>query len=93
MGIKEWREKSNYSSYTDEDILSKICDHPYWTLDLWSMDAQRILKIEEIDESKLVIDKAEELEKMIKFETNKQLNQFSRIFFDKSKINYKIDEK
>ncbi len=52
-----------------------------------------ILKIEEIDESKLVIDKAEELEKMIKFETNKQLNQFSRIFFDKSKINYKIDEK
>ena len=30
---------------------------------------------------------------MIKFETNKQLNQFSRIFFDKSKINYKINEK
>ena len=27
---------------------------------------------------------------MIKFETNKQLNQFSRIFFDKSKINYKL---
>ena len=48
MGIREWREKSNYSSYTDEDILSKICDHPQWTLDLWSMDAQRILKIEEI---------------------------------------------
>ena len=39
------------------------------------------------------INKDEELEKMIKFETNKQLNQFSRIFFDKSKINYKIDEK
>ena len=33
------------------------------------------------------------IEKMIKFETNKQLNQFSRIFFDKSKINYNINEK
>ena len=30
--------------------------------------------------------------KMIKFETNKQLNQFSKIYFDKSKINYSINE-
>ena len=52
-----------------------------------------ILKIEEINESKLVVNKDEELKKMVKFETNKQLNQFSRIFFDKSKINYKINEK
>ena len=29
---------------------------------------------------------------MIKFETNKQLNQFSKIYFDKSKINYSINE-
>ncbi len=52
-----------------------------------------ILKIEDLKESTLSIDKNKELEKMIKFETNKQLNQFSRIFFDKSKINYKINEK
>ena len=52
-----------------------------------------IIKIEEIKETNTPINKDEELEKMIKFETNKQLNQFSRIFFDKSKINYKIDEK
>ena len=52
-----------------------------------------ILKIEEIQESKLVVNKDEELKKMVKFETNKQLNQFSRIFFKKSKINYKINEK
>ena len=52
-----------------------------------------IIKIDEIKESKAPINKEKELEKMIKFETNKQLNQFSRIFFDKSKINYKIDEK
>ena len=29
---------------------------------------------------------------MIKYETNRQLNQFSRIYFEKSKINYKINE-
>ncbi len=29
---------------------------------------------------------------MIQFETNKQLNQFSRVFFNKSKLNYSIDE-
>ena len=52
-----------------------------------------IIKIDEIKESNAPINKEKELAKMIKFETNKQLNQFSRIFFDKSKINYKIDEK
>ncbi len=52
-----------------------------------------ILKIEDLKQSNLLVDKDKELENMIKFETNKQLNQFSRIFFDKSKLNYKIDEK
>ncbi len=52
-----------------------------------------ILKIDEIREKNVVINKQEELEKIIKFETNKQLNQFSKIFFDKSKINYNINEK
>ena len=52
-----------------------------------------IIKIDEIKETNSPIDKNKELEKLIKFETNKQLNQFSRIFFDKSKINYNINEK
>jgi len=51
-----------------------------------------ILKIEKIRIKQVEIDKKKELEKMIKFETNKQLNQFSRIFFNKSKINYLINE-
>ena len=51
-----------------------------------------ILKIDEIKESKVKIDKQKELEKLIKIETNKQLNQFSRIYFMKSKINYTINE-
>ena len=52
-----------------------------------------ILKINEIRQKKILINKEDELNKMIKFETNKQLNQFSKIFFDKAKINYSINEK
>ena len=51
-----------------------------------------ILKIEETKEKIISVDKEKELEKMLKFETNKQLNQFSRIYFNKSKINYTINE-
>ena len=50
------------------------------------------MKIEKIREKNVSIDKEQELEKMIKFETNKQLNQFSKIFFDRAKMNYSINE-
>ena len=53
-----------------------------------------ILKINQIRSRETVIDKKIELEKLIKLgETNKQLNQFSRIYFNKSKLNYSINEK
>ena len=52
-----------------------------------------ILKIEDIKEITIEIDKNEETKKMINFETNKQLNQFSRIFFNKARLNYSINEK
>ncbi|MDC3071389.1 peptidylprolyl isomerase [Candidatus Pelagibacter sp.] len=51
-----------------------------------------ILKIEKIRIKEISINKKNELNKMIKYETNKQLNQFSRIYFEKSKINYLINE-
>ncbi len=52
-----------------------------------------ILKIEKKRSKKVTINKNEELNKMIKFETNKQLNQFSQIYFNKAKLNYSINEK
>ena len=52
-----------------------------------------ILKIEDIREKNISIDKKKELERMIKFETNKQLNQFARIYFNKARLNYTINEK
>ena len=51
-----------------------------------------ILKIEDTRSKKISINKEEQLKKMIKFETNKQLNQFSRIYFNKAKLNYLINE-
>ena len=51
-----------------------------------------ILKIEEIKYQKTIINKDEELNKMIQFETSKQLDQFSKIFYKKIKINSLIDE-
>ena len=51
-----------------------------------------ILKIDQIRINKIKIDKDKEYQKLVQIETNKQLNQFSRIYFDKSKINYTINE-
>ena len=51
-----------------------------------------ILMVNDIKFTKIKIDKDEEFKKLIKFETNRQLNQFSKIFFNKSKMNYIINE-
>jgi peptidyl-prolyl cis-trans isomerase SurA len=52
-----------------------------------------IIKINKIKINKIKVDKEKELEKLVQAETNKQLNKYSRIYFDKSKINYSISEK
>ena len=51
-----------------------------------------ILKSEEIKYEKAKINEEEELNKMVQFETSKQLDQFSKIFYKKIKINNTIDE-
>ena len=53
-----------------------------------------ILMVNDIRNKKILIDKENELEKLIDYERNKQLDQFSKIYFNKAKINYSIiDEK
>ena len=52
-----------------------------------------MLKISDIRETKVAIDKENELKKLIEYEQNKQSNQFSKIYFKKAKINYSINEK
>ena len=51
-----------------------------------------ILKIEKIKSVKKNIDQKEELEKRVKFETSRQLDQFSKIYYNKIKINTNINE-
>tara|TARA_B100001057_G_scaffold382079_1_gene388054 strand:- start:2607 stop:3530 length:924 start_codon:yes stop_codon:yes gene_type:complete len=51
-----------------------------------------LLMVEKIRLKKVSLNQEIELEKMVKFETNRQLNNFSKIFFNKSIINYKINE-
>ena len=51
-----------------------------------------ILKINNKKDEKKTIDFDKELKKLIKFEETKQLNNFSKIYFDKIRINTKINE-
>ena len=51
-----------------------------------------ILKIEEIKYEKVMLNENEELNKMVQFETSKKLEQFSKIFYGKIKINSFINE-
>ena len=51
-----------------------------------------IIKIKNIKIEKIEKNEKKELEQMVQFETNKQLENFSKIFFSKVKINIDIDE-
>jgi len=51
-----------------------------------------ILKINDIKELTVKIDKEKELDKMIMIETSKQLDKFSNIFYNKIKLNSVISE-
>ena len=51
-----------------------------------------ILKINDIKQTTVKIDKQKELDKMIMIETSKQLDKFSNIFYNKIKLNSVISE-
>ena len=52
-----------------------------------------ILKIEDKKLTEINVDKEDMLKKFIEFEKNRQLNQFSNIYFNKIKLNYLVNEK
>ena len=51
-----------------------------------------ILKVNDMKEIPIEIDKQKELDKMIMIETSKQLDKFSKIFYNKIKLNSTISE-
>ena len=52
-----------------------------------------ILKLNKVKKVKLEFDTNVELKKLIKIKTNEQLNQFSRMYFNKVKKDIEINEK
>lgn len=85
-----WIDENNLSELIFKE-LNKIDEGEYTNV-INIGNNFMILKIEKIRLKEISINKKNEFNKMIKYETNKQLNQFSRIYFEKSKINYTINE-
>ena len=85
-----WVEEKKLSKKIIEEL--QTLDAGQYTNPLQTGGLFLILKIEEIKYEKATINEEEELEKMVKFETSKQLDQFSKIFYKKIKMNNTIDE-
>ena len=62
------------------------------TKPIFTMNRYIILKIDDIEFKEIKFDKDKELNNLIKFKTNEQLNQYSNIYFNKVKKNTKIYE-
>ena len=85
-----WIEEQKLSTKILEQL--KTLEVGQYTSPLQVGSSFLILKIEEIKYENAIINEDEELNKMIQFETNKQLDQFSKIFYEKIKINSFINE-
>ena len=85
-----WVEEQKLSKNIIEEL--KLLKIGQYTIPIKANGSFLLLKIEEIKYEKAPINEDEELDKMIQFEVNKQLNQFSKIFYKKIKINSLIDE-
>ena len=85
-----WVEEKKLSKKIIQELESLEADQ--YTAPIQIGASVLILKIEEIKYEKTTINKDEELNKMIQFETSKQLDQFSKIFYGKIKINSFINE-
>ena len=85
-----WIEEQKLSTKILEQL--KALEVGQYTSPLQVGSSFLILKIEEIKYENAIINEDEELNKMIQFETSKQLDQFSKIFYEKIKINSFINE-
>jgi len=85
-----WIEEQKLSTKILEQLI--ILEVGQYTSPVQVGSSFLILKIEEIKYENVIINEDEELNKMIQFETSKQLDQFSKIFYEKIKINSFINE-
>jgi len=86
-----WVKENSLSNSVNEKL--KLINIGEYTDTLKLGNNFLILKVEDIKQQEIKFDKEKELERLTKLEMNKQLNKFSKIYFDKTKINYSINEK
>ncbi len=85
-----WIQKNNLSEEINRNLVS--LNKNSFTKPIQIGDNYLIIRMNDIRQVPIKIDKKEELEKMIIVETTKQLDKFSNIFFNKIKLNSKISE-
>ena len=85
-----WIEEQKLSKKIIEEL--QLLETGQYTSPIQTGSSFLMLKIEEIKYEKTTINEEEELNKLIQFETSKQLDQFSKIFYKQIKINSLIDE-
>jgi peptidyl-prolyl cis-trans isomerase SurA len=86
-----WVKENNLSKQISKELSKlKIGQH---TEAIQVGNNYLMLKIDDKKNNKILINKKKQLQEMINYETNRQLTQYSNIYFNKAKINYIIDEK
>ncbi len=86
-----WVDEASLSNLINKNLKNKEKNQ---TTDIIQIGNNYILlKVNDIRYTKMSIDKDKELKKLIEIEMNRQLNQFSKIYFNKAKVNYSINEK
>ena len=86
-----WVKENNLSKQISKELSKiKIGQH---TEVIQIGNNYLIIKIDDIRTNKILIDKKKQLQEMINYETNRQLTQYSNIYFNKIKIDHIIDEK
>ena len=85
-----WIEEKNLSNKLSKKLIEIQIGQ--YTKPILIGSTYLILKLEDIKVEKVEIDEKNELNKMILFEKDRQLKQFSKIYFNKVKINTDISE-
>lgn len=85
-----WIQKNNLSEEINNNLVN--LNKNLYSKPIQIGNNYLILKINDMRNTTIEIDKKKELEKMIMIETSKQLDKFSNIFFNKIKLNTKISE-
>ena len=85
-----WVKKESLSSEINRELENKKVNSYIGPIKI--RNNYLILKLNDIREVAVKIDKQKELDKMIMIETSKQLDKFSNIFYNKIKLNSTISE-